>query len=354
MRKLLGVIVVGATLGGGLPAQEALNPPLPFGRGREAASDGTEAVAVSAAQRAQDLGLPGIAADLYRQALRGPGTDRERLTLGLVTALLDAGRADEAEKALAGLTGPRGAAWHLRAGLAAVQSRRLEPARAELAVIRESELTADDLPWFWFLQGELSLAQTGEFARAKDFYARAEESARTDLARARFGLAAETLRLRVSAPRGADLNTTRDNYEKYQGTPVGYGFAQNYAVGLDAVGQKGQAVTFLQGVLIALPRQERVWWDKLRLVLGILGDKSLNGAGRNALSQLLETGSDPLLQRQALQILAAESAVDPERRRFRTLLAKLIDQRPDHAIKEGLLYFRAQIALSEKEFGVAE
>jgi tetratricopeptide (TPR) repeat protein len=317
-------------------------------------SIGAEAIVEAAAQRAHDLGLPGVAADLYREALAGSPTNRNALTLALATALLDAGQVDEAEKALAEIPEPRGSDWHLRVGLAATQRRRFDVARAELAGIREAELSVYDLPWFWFLQGELTLASTGEFARAKEYYAKAEEGARTDLAKARFGLAAEKLRLRLSAPPGADLKATRENYEKYQGTPVGYGFAQNLAVGLDAIGQKGQAVTFLQGVLIALPRRDRVWWDRLRLVLGIVGDKSRNGAGRNALGQVLETGSDAVLQRQALQILAAESAAEPERGHFRGLLTKLIAQTPDHPVKEALLYFRAQLALVEKEFGVAE
>ncbi len=336
-------------------APDRLNPPSPLVPALVGPSAGAEALSLAAARRAQDLGLPGIAADFYRQAREVPGADRAGLSLLLATALLDAGRTAEAEKVLEEMDEPRSDAWHLRAGLAAVQSRRIEDARTEAAAIREAELSADDLPWFWFLQGELiDLAQTGEFSRANEFYRRAEENARTELARARFQLAAEMLRLRLGPSREADLKAMRDNYEKHQGTPIGYGFAQNYAVALDALGQKGQAVTFLQGVLVGLPRQERVWWDKLRLVLGLVGDKTRNGTGRNALNQLLETGRDPLRQRQALQLLADHSAAEPERGAFRLLLAKLIGQRPNHPIKEGLLFFRAQLALAEKDFGVAE
>ena len=354
LRNFLGTIALGALIGAPLPAQGGLNPPAPLVVMRGTPSAGAEAVALASAQRAQDLGLPGIAADIYRRERDLPGADRDRLSLRLATALLDAGRAGEAEKVLAEMGGPRGAAWHLRAGLAAVQSRRFEVGRSELTAIRESELSGDDLSWFWFLQGDLLLAQTGEFSRAYEFFRRAEDNARTDLAKARFHLAAEMLRLRINTPPPADLKAMRENYEKHQGTPIGYGFAQNYAVALDALGQKGQAVTFLQNVLIALPRRERVWWDKLRLVLGVVGDKTRNGSGRNALGQLMETGSDPLLQRQALQILAAESGAEPERGNFRGLLDKFISQRPDHPIKESLLLFRAQLALTEKEFGLAE
>lgn len=355
IQKLLVALAVGA-LGGWAPAaQDRLNPPAPLGRGESGPSIGAEAMALAAAQRAQDLGFPGLAADLYRQAREMPGGDRVRISLALATALLDANRPQEAEKILGEIREPRGSAWHLRAGLAAAQLRQLDGARAGLAAVREVELSADDLPWYWFLQGELvDLAKTGEVSRANEFYRRAEEAARTELGRARFQLAAETLRLRLGSTSEADRKVMRENYERYQGKPLGYGFAQTYAVALDASGQKSEAITFLQGVLVGLPRREQRAWDNLRLVLGLIGDKSRAGTGRNALSQLLESGSDPLRQRQALQILAAESGAEPERGHLRTLLAKLLGQQPDHPIKESLLFFRAQLALLEANYSVAE
>ena len=336
-------------------AQDPLNPPVPLFRTPPAGtSAGDDAASLVAARRTHDLGLPGVAADLYRRVLGGGAADRGPVALALVSALFDAGRLDEAEKALSEYADPRSAAWRLRAGLLAVQRRAFDRARSELAAVREAELTAEDSPWYFFLQAEVLVGQGGDLARAKDLHAKAEAAARSDLARARFALAGEVLRLRMSAPRESDLKSARDNYEKYQGTPVGYGFAQNYAVALDALGQKSQAVSFLQGVLVGLPSQERVWWDKLRLVLGIIGDRSRSGAGRNALGQLLETGSDPAMQRQALQILAGESASEPERSHFRALLGRLIARQPEHPVKETLLFLRAQVALAEKEYAQAE
>ena len=353
--RVLGGLALGVAALAPLAAQGALTPPAPLAGAPAARPGGHEAVSQAAAQRAQDLGLPGIAADLYRRAREVPGADRAGLALALATALLDAGRPEEAEKVLGEIAEPRGAAWHLRAGLAAVQLRRVEAARQELAAIREGDLPAEDLPWYWFLQGEvIDLGPVRDITRANELYRKAEDAARTDLARARFQLAAERLRLRLGTPREADLKTMRENYERNPGTQIGYSYAEVYAVALDALGQKGQAVTFLQNLLVGLPRRERGWWDKLRLVLGIVGDRSRNGAGRNALSQLIESGSDVLRQRQALQILAAESGAEPERSHFRGLLARLIGAQPEHPIKESLLVVRAQVALAEKDFAVAE
>jgi tetratricopeptide (TPR) repeat protein len=274
--------------------------------------------------------------------------------LALVSALLDAGRLEEAERTLTEYADPRSSAWRLRSGLLAMLRRRLDQARSEAAAVREPELPAEDAPWFIFLQAEILVGQGSDFPRARELYAKAEAAARSEIARARFALAGEVLRLRMGAPREADLKAAKDNYERYQATPVGYGFAQNYAVALDAIGQKGQAVSFLQGVLVGLPRQDQVWWDKLRLVLGIIGDRSRNGAGRNALGQLLETGGDAAMQRQALQILSVESSAEPEREHFRALLGRLIGRQPDHPVKETLLFMRAQLALADKEFAQAE
>ena len=352
----IGVATAAAFLAAGrAEASEPLNPPAPLLRLAGGTSPGTGALALAAAQRAHDLGLSSVAVALYRQMLDAAGADRTGLRLALATALLDAGRVAEAEQALAAVLEPRGAAWHLRAGLAATQLRKLEVARAELAATREDELPAADYPWYWFLQGELvDLAQVRDITRANDFYHRAEAGAPTELARARFQLAAERLRLQLGAPSDADVKAARDNYERFQGREFGYASAQTYAVMLDALGRKAQAVTFLQSVLAGLPRQEKAWWDQLRLVLGLIGDRSRGGAGRNALSQLLEGGNNPERQRQALQLLAEASRDDlVGRGQFRAELSRLIAP-GKHPILESLYLYRAQLALSEKDFAVAD
>ena len=320
-------------------------------------SAGSAAGGLLAAQRAHDLGLPQLAADIYRQAREAPGADRTALTLALATALLDAGNAEEAERALAEIPEPRNAAWHLRAGLAAVQLRKIDAARAELAAIRESDLPEEDHPWWWFFQGQLvDLAPVRELSRANDFYLRAERAAPTELARARFQLAAERLRLRFKEAKQADLRLSLATYESNRGTALGYEAAETHAVALDALGQREEAAKFLQGVIATVPNQQRDWWDRLRLVLGIIGDKSRNGPGRVALTQLIEQGHDAsgVKQRQALQMLEAASKSDDERKHFRDLLQKLVTAKPDHAIKESLLFFRAQLGLAEKDFLQAE
>ena len=195
-----------------VPAQEVLNPPVPLLRVvAGGASAGEDATALVTARRAHDLGLPGVAADLYRRILEGGTAEPGAVALALMSALLDAGRLGEAERVQAEFARGGASAWRLRAGLLAAQRRLFDQARAELAAVREADLSPEDAPWLSFLQAEVLVGQGTEFPRARDLYAKAEASARSEMARARFALAGEVLRLRMGAPREADRKSTRLN-----------------------------------------------------------------------------------------------------------------------------------------------
>ena len=340
-------------------AQEPIRPPAPLARPAPAAITGGETVTLSAAQRAQELGLSSLAAELYGQLLEIPGADRDGLTLARATALLEAGLATEAEQALAGFTGTRGAAWQLRAGLAALQLKKRDEAQREWDATKVEELSAMDRPWYWFLQGALwdsVAARDGNaVARANEAYVKAENSATTELARVRFQLAAEQVRLRLAPPTEIAIEEMRKIYESQQGRAVGYGTARLYAVMLFEARRTIEAVAFLQQrVLLTLPAQERERADDFRLLLGLIADRGREVAGRTALTQLLENGVRPDKQRAAVQLLAAASQAEPGRGQFRSLLSKLIGATTKHPILDSLLLFRAQLALGEKNYGPAE
>ncbi len=337
-----------------LCAQESLNPPAPLITlpGAPAVSPGDRAVSFAAAQRAQELGFPSAAAELYRQLLAQPGADRGRVTLALVTALLDEGRLEAAAKALEGFVGLRDAAWQLRAGLIAAQQKKSEEARAAVAGIKAEDLAAADRSWFFFLQGMLADA-AGDLGKSRGFYEQAEAAAVSDLARARFTLARERVRLQVGPVDAALADEARKNMERLQGRKAGYGFARTYATMLDALGRKSEAVAELQRQLLALPSEERVEADDFRLLLGLIAGAE-EGAGRNAMEGLLSSGQDRNKQRIALQVLAAASLRDPGRMQFRRELDLLIGTAEPHPILEDLLLYRAQVALTEKNYQQAE
>jgi tetratricopeptide (TPR) repeat protein len=338
-------------------AQEPLNPPVPLRRppAAGAMSSGAAAVSLASAQRAQELGMSSVAAGLYRQLLVIPGADRAGLTLALASTLLDAGLAAAAEQALAADPGPHGAAWHLRAGLAAAQLKKLEGARAEQAAIRADELSKPDLAWYWFLQGVLfDLAPVSDSAKALESYTKAQAAAPTELARTRFQLAVMQVRLPRERPSKESIETVFTNYRENQGKGQGYEYARTYAVMLAADERSNEAVVFLQQVLLTLPAAEREWTDEFQLLVGFIGDRTRSdGAGRRQLFLLLENGNGAERQRKALQLLADASKTDATRAQFGDELDKLIALKPAHRILEALLLCRAQVALGEKKYTLA-
>ena len=317
---------------------------------------GREALTFTAAQRAQELGLPGVAAGLYRQLLAAPtgsGGDRARITLALATALLDAGDVASAAQALElQPANQRGSAWHLRSGLVAAYQKRLEPAKAELAQVKSEELSPSDLGWFYFLQGMLANVENNA-TKALDFYDKAVAAGQAEMPRARFLLATDQARLILGTVRESDVEAARKNAEANQGKPIGYDFARDYAIMLDVIGRKPAAVDWLQRQLRGLPPDERNEVDKLRLLLGLIAGAA-DGAGRKALGQLLANGGDPEKQRIALQLLARASREGQAKADFRRQLGDLIDGPRPPRILEDLLAVRAQLALEERNYGQAE
>ncbi len=342
-------------MAGAVRAQEITPAPL-GGRAVAPARESME-LRLAAAQRAHDLGLPSLAADLYRELRDSPGADRPALTLAWATALLDAGDFAAAESALAEIPEERRtAAWRLRAGLAALQLGRRPDAQGHWDVIRETELTPPDLAWHRFLTGALwDTATPREISRANTFYKQAEAMAPNPLAEARFQLAAERVRLHVSGrPSEEDLRKARENARQFAGQAYGYEAAKNLAVLLAESGRTDEAEQALQRVLAAAPPHERVARDELRFVLGLIGKRTRNGSGRVALVQLIENGGNVQRQTQALQLLAESSREEPERGQFRNELNRLLAGRPAPAVLEAARFFRSQLALAEGDFVRAE
>ncbi len=337
-----------------LAAQEPLNQPVPLITvpGVAPVTVGQQALALTAAERAQEMGFPSVAAELYRQMLAQPGGDRTKLTLALITALLDEGRISEAAQTLQGYVGLRDAAWQLRAGLIAAHQQKFEEARQVVAALKPEDLPAGDRSWYFFLQGLVADA-AGDLARARAFYEQAEGAATSRLARARFTLAREQARLRTGPVDATLLDEARKNMERLQGRKAGYGFARTYAVMLDALGRKSEATAELQRQLLILPSEERTEADDFRLLLGLIAGAG-DGAGRNAMQNLLAGGQDPNQQRVALLVLARSSTADPARTLFRRELDLLIGTAEPHPIREDLLLYRAQVALAEKNYSQAE
>jgi TolA-binding protein len=353
MRSRFLVCLLLATAAPLAPAQTLLHPPAPLVVAVAPAplAPGQTAATLAAAERAQAMGFSSIAAELYRRLLASPGGgagDPWPLRLALATALLDDGQLSEAGQVLNEDVRARDAAWQLRAGLIAAQTKRPDTARASLAVIKPEELSAADRGWYLFLQGMVADA-AGDWDRGRAAYAEALKAAGNEMERTRFELAQELAYLRRGV---ANLDAQRQNAERIQGR-YGYEASRQYAIGLDAAGRKGDAVAVLQRLLAALPAEERAESDKVRLLLGLVAGAA-EGVGRNALLQLLTTCQDPGKQRIALHLLAQHSARGAAALEFRRKLDELIGAPSPHPILEYLRLYRAQAALVANEYAQAE
>ncbi len=335
-----------------MAALEPLNAPVPLAPPASAVSPGEAAHLMVSAARAQALGFPSTAVVLYRSLLALPGSDARRLTLALSSALLDDGDVAGAGQLLESYSGTRDSGWHLREGLVAAHLRRTDQARAELGLTRPDELEPAERGWYFFLQGMLADA-TNEPVRAAGLYQQAASSSVSELQRARFLLAEEQVRLRVGGVTEDQLAADRKNAEKFQSQKIGYGFTREYAIALNALGRKAQAVDVLQGALRILPAEERSETDHFRLLLGLIAGAGA-GVGRHELFELLESGSDPDQQRIALQLLVLSSPSGAARTELGQRLDRLIAEPRQHPVLESLLLQRAELALSEARLGVSE
>ena len=351
------LVAAAAVVGESARAQglEALNRPVPLAAASAvtAVSPGAATLTLAAAQRAQELGFPATAVELYRAALAAPSADRATLTLGLVTALLDDGRVAEAESALNGWIGLRGSAWQLRAGLAAATARKIDAAKVALAAVKETELAPSDRAWWFYLQGLLA-DESGDVKATNKFFEQAQVAAVTELARTRFRLEAERILLRRSGTGNeADLAGQRQAMTRFAGQATGYGAARTYAANLNALGRKSEAVAVIQQQLLGLPRDERQFADDFRLWLGLIAGAT-DGVGRTALLELVAGGRDGVRQRLALRLLAQASEKNPGRGQLRAELGRWIAETPAHALQEEFYLYRANLLLGDKSYAAAE
>lgn len=356
-------LIVAAALLVGVPrliaAEEPLNPAVPLQTATVARSAGNIASDLEVARRAHEIGLPSVAISLYRQLLASANADPSVVTLSLASALIDAGRAAEAEEALRAAPGGRPPEWRLRLGLAAAQQKKWDIAREQVNSINVDDLQRSDRAWFWFLQAIIAdAAVPRDVSRANENYLLAQQEAPSEMALATFLAAGLRARLTLVNYTAADIEQARQQfmYWEQRGSQEAYRHAIPYAIMRAASGQREEAVSFLAGLLVSVPRAEREVTDDLRRLLGLIGDRSRDGRGRRALNELLESGNTPDYQRQALLILAQDSQREPERGLFRAQLDRLLARTPRHPIYDALLLERAQLALGDtpRDYGTAE
>jgi hypothetical protein len=335
-------------------AQPAEPPPFPFGEDMSTTEPGGAIRALEAGEVALELGFISAARLEFEWVLARPGLSddaQHRAAIGLASAELAAGRADAAEAALARGANRESPVTRLRRAMIALQRNNAEPAAIETASIREENLPAGEVAWFHAAQAMIAEAR-GDFERSQELYGLAMSRAASDATRARIQLAQERAKLMAGQATDALAAQLRRQVEEFQGRKISYDFAAQYAVVLDMLGRRGEAVNHLEQQLQILPGTERDAGDRFRLLLALIAGPA-SGSGQNALRQLLAGGSQVVMQRIALQLLAGLQ--DPAGRElFRAELDARIAEDPPSRILDELLIYRARFALTRQEYGRAE
>ena len=339
----------------GLRAQPTSASPLTSERAVAQSAPGAWIVAEGRAASALQTGFPAIAASIYR-GLLGEGTlpaeARPRLQQALITALLDAGDVEAAERELAAYEGPKDSPYRLRAGLVAANARRVSAARVELGEVNAEDLPAVDRGWWHYLQAQIADYE-GDVTRANTQYEAAVLAAVSEQQRARFTLGQAQTILRGGAPSESDLAAWRGNMDRFAGQRLGFDSARYYAAGLARLNRASEAIGVLERELLAVPPTERNVADQMRLLIGLIAGET-SPAARRAFRELVRDGLRPETQRTALYALARGTRTPAERQQLRRDLGDLIGGNRVHPVIEDLLLVRALAALTDKEFNVAE
>lgn len=311
-----------------------------------------------AAEEALAYGFVSVARDLFGAVLAREELRPEvqlQAALGLAAAELNAGRADAAVAALE-RGGPEvgtTAAGRLRMALVALERRQVEAAAALVEAVDPTQLPEAEVSWWWVARAMVAEGR-GDFAGAQRAYAQATERATSTLARARVVLAQERAKLVFGEATEELAARLRRQVEDFAGRQVGYDFAKQYAVVLDRLGRSGEAVAVLERQLQLIPPEERQVADRMRLLLALVGQPT-SGAAQNALRQVLGPGGDPGTQRVALQLLATTATAGQLRERFaRELDERLAAPGGGGPIREDLLFYRARLALGNRNYPLAE
>jgi TolA-binding protein len=338
-----------------LAAQVAGPSPLASEQAAEAVVPASLLLEESRADRALQMGFSATAAGSYREILRAPGLSADtaqRVTLSLVTALLDGGEIREADKLLQAYDGPKTTAYQLRSGLIAMVDRRVGAAKAAVAAGKVEDLPAVDVGWWYFLQAQIADAEN-DIERRNAANAQANAAAVSELQRTRFAVAQDFAMLRRAPLDETRLAALKKSVEDNQGRSIGYEIVRIYARALAGADRKDEALVLLQRQLATVPPSERNTTDQLRLVLGMIaGERS--STGRNAFKELLRSGQRPETQRIALSLLASGATTEAERTQLKRDLQDLIDAPTAHPIVEHLLLMRAQLSLRDKQYAAAE
>lgn len=317
---------------------------------------GSSGLFAGAARAALRAGYPGMARQLAGAALADPDlaqAEQAALTALRISAAIAEGDLAAARTWLAAVAAPD-AGLRLRAAIVAFAAGERARAAELLDSILPAQLTADDRPWWWLLDGMRRQA-AGDFDGAVARFSEAARSTAYPVVRGQF----ELLRLRQDLLAGPPAETVvsglRETARNLQGELGGFEAARLLAIALAQGGRGEEAVQIIDRQLQLPGLGNSGLRPHFLLLLGLVSGEQ-GGRGRLALSQLVnEAAGERHVLEAGLQLLARAAQTPASRLELLQELGGWLDPaRPPHPLRDQMLALRAILTAAEGNLAQAE
>ncbi len=312
----------------------------------------------AAADSALRMGLGNIAIGFYDILLEEADVaeaERHEMELNRITAFISLGRLEEAEAALGEYRGKRASRFYLRQALVGYFLGDEKAAGAALELVDEEALLREELAWSFLIRGLLQRKTLGE-EEGDSFLERARQAAVSTEQRAQIDLIIYRTSLLESgriSPGQLQLLQEEMESQILQGNRVGFQFAKQYAVALNAVGRPEEAVESIRETLPLILEVDYDLRDELLLLQGILSGRTTED-GRGAFRRLLSTGVTTDLRLHALHSLVASATTPEDIDAFLFYTNELPLAGLPGVLKDQVFYSRAQLLYRIKDYDGSE
>ncbi len=320
------------------------------------------------AARALNSGLYDLASEYAASVMNsGLALDREqkdRLELVQIDSLLGRGRVEDASRFLESVGGENSLSDSiaLRFALVALARSDREELSDALDSLGASSLDEGERAWQDLVRGWLALVSGDSNTAEAAFQSAADRAKRVSASLySQVSFLAFRYRLKFSDEQMSieELSTA---YESSRGSESGYRFVQLLAVALDESNRTDEAIAILSEALSGLDdaideasNAYSKFRDELLLMQTLIAGFGTN-LGRSAAQNLVIGGSEPTLQRIALQQLMSEAS-SGEISIVETLsetLDTVIERESNHPLTAEALYYRSIISFDEDDFDAIE
>ncbi len=307
---------------------------------------------VSTGDSALKMGFPSIAESFYAEALAESSLSDEesqKLRLKQVTALIAKGDTRGAANVLVALRGMRTSEYFLRAAIVASMEGKLARVKDYLNNCNPEELSRQDAFWYYLLQGDVA-AHAGQSEEASFAWGEAEEYvfARAHKAalvamRSRFELEQEKV------PLNGWVDRLKSDVLKYQDTALGPELVKQYAIAMNALGKRDEAMTLIEQQLAVLNKTQENERAVLLFLFGLLAGP-ISAEGQQSFESLFAMPGQQDFQRMALYSLAGQQEGSEDPQAFKVVLDALLNSSEEHPFKGELILLRAHLALRQSHW----